>query len=208
MSFKRFFAKQAERPSGLFGRLVMSSIFNYGNAFLNNLTLETLEIKPGDHVLDVGCGTGKLVRKITNRIGDGIVEGIDYSPPMVSVARKKNRKEISRGRVNIISGDVTSCPFESERFDKICTVNTIYFWAKPESLVRILYDMLKPGGILVIAFEDIQQLEQRTLDRNVFHLYRTDQVNALMINSGFSKAIEIVSKRKGDLCFHCVVARK
>jgi hypothetical protein len=61
---------------------------------------------------------------------------------------------------------------------------------------------------LILAFEDIEQLKQRKLDQEVFHLYSKDEVQELLINAGFSKNVSIVTRKKGKLIFHCVVAIK
>lgn len=57
MSFSSFFSNQAQKPSGLFGRIVMATIFDIGNAYLNEMVNNALAIENKDHVLDIGCGT-------------------------------------------------------------------------------------------------------------------------------------------------------
>ena len=69
-------------------------------------------------------------------------------------------------------------------------------------------EILKPNGKLILAFEDIKQLKQRKLNQDVFHLYSKDEVQDLLINSGFSNDVNIVSRVNGNLIFHCVVAKK
>jgi len=71
MNFSTFFSKQARKPSGFFGHFVMSTIFNIGNANLNIFVSELLTIQTNDHVLDIGCGTGKLINNLANQINDG-----------------------------------------------------------------------------------------------------------------------------------------
>jgi hypothetical protein len=60
----------------------------------------------------------------------------------------------------------------------------------------------------IVAFEDIQQLKQRRLNKKVFHLYTKDEVQNLLINAGFSNNVSILSREKGKSVFHCVVAIK
>lgn len=208
MDFSTFFSNQARKPSGLFGSIVMSTIFNIGNAYLNKMANETIAIKNFDNVLDIGCGTGILVQKMAGQISDGYIEGVDFSPAMVSIARKKNKKSITKGIVNIIEGDINTLPLQNGKFDKICTVNTIYFWPTPEITAQKIFKILKPGGFVVIAFENIKQLEQRNLNQEVFRLYKTENVKDLLSESGFGTAVEIKTKTKGKLKFHCVVAKK
>ncbi len=207
MSFSSFFSKQAQKPSGLFGRIVMGIVFNIGNAYLNEMVNDALAIENNDHVLDIGCGTGKLIRNMATKISEGYIEGVDFSHSMVSIARKKNKMQINEGIVEIVEGDFDSLSYQNESFEKACSVNTIYFWPKPEVTAKKTSSILKPGGLLFLAFEDIRQLQQRNLNHDVFSFYTIEKVEDLLYRSGFS-AIEIISKKQGKLKFHCVVVKK
>ncbi|MDY6905131.1 MAG: class I SAM-dependent methyltransferase [Thermodesulfobacteriota bacterium] len=101
MNFSTFFSNQARKPAGLFGRFVASRIFEKGNAELNALVFETVSKIKHDHVLEIGFGTGKLIKEIADRMDDGIIEGVDFSKTMVGIARKKNRMHIKTGKVRI-----------------------------------------------------------------------------------------------------------
>jgi len=207
MYFSSFFSKQAKKPTGLFGSIVMAAIFDIGNAYLNAMAEDALAIENKDHVIDIGCGTGKLIRNMANKINEGYIEGVDFSHSMVSIARKKNKKQINKGIVKIVEDDFDSLFYQNENFDKACSVNTIYFWPKPEVTATKIFSILKPGGRLILAFEDIRQLQQRNLDHDVFNFYTLEKVEDLLYRSGFS-SVEIISKTKGKLKFHCVVAIK
>ena len=56
MTFAAFFANQARKPTGLFGRFVASQIFKKGNAEMNVFIFDSLSINAGDHVLEIGFG--------------------------------------------------------------------------------------------------------------------------------------------------------
>jgi len=208
MSFSTFFSKQARRPDGLFGRIVMSIVFDQGNAFLNDFVDELMSIQTDDRIIEIGFGTGKLIYKMAQQIDKGHIEGVDFSKAMVSIAQKRNKKNIAKGTVKIFEGDFDKMPYEKEQFSKACSVNTIYFWPTPVHTAKKIAAILKPKGKLILAFEDIEQLKQRKLNQEIFHLYSKDELQDLLINAGFSNSIKIVSRRKGKLIFHCVVAIK
>ena len=88
------------------------------------------------------------------------------------------------------------------------SVNTLYFWPTPGHTARKIADILKPDGKLILAFEDIEQLKQRKLNQEVFHLYSKDEVQDLFINAGFSNTVSILSRKKGTSISHCVVGIK
>lgn len=205
MSFSTFFSEQARKPSGIFGRWVMSLIFDRGNAFLNDFVFDQMAVQAGDRIIEIGCGTGKLISRMAGDVDGGWIEGVDFSGEMVSVARKRNNREIAGGRVNIVEGNFDEMAFEKRRFTKACSVNTLYFWPRPEHTAKKLADILTPGGRLVLAFEDIGQLKQRNLDHDVFHFYSEDDVRDLLAGAGFSGQTDIVSRKRGNLVFHCAV---
>ena len=208
MNFSSFFSEQARKPDGLFGRVVMSIVFDRGNAFLNNFVNELISIKIDDRIIEIGFGTGKLIDKMAQQIDTGLIEGVDFSKVMVSIARKRNKKNITKGKVKILEGNFDEIPFEKESFTKACSINTLYFWTKPAHTAKKIAEILKPDGKLILAFEDIEQLKRRKLNQEVFHLYSKDEVQKLLINAGFSKNLNIVTRKKGKLIFHCVVAIK
>jgi ubiquinone/menaquinone biosynthesis C-methylase UbiE len=208
MNFSSFFSEQARRPDGLFGRMVMSIVFDRGNAFLNDFVNELMSVQIDDRIIEIGHGTGKLIYRMAQHIDKGSIEGVDYSKVMVSIARKRNKKNITDGKVKILEGNFDEMPFEKESFSKACSINTLYFWPEPEHTTGKIAEILKSGGKLILAFEDIEQLKQRKLDQEVFHLYSTDEVKDLLINAGFSKNVSIASRKNGKSIFHCVVAIK
>jgi ubiquinone/menaquinone biosynthesis C-methylase UbiE len=127
MDFSAFFSKQARKPEGLFGRTVMRIVFDHGNAFLNNFVHDLMSVQSDDRIIEIGSGTGKLVYKMARKIDKGLIEGVDFSPAMVSVARKRNRNNIAKGKVRILEGDFENMPYEKEKYSKACSVNTLYF---------------------------------------------------------------------------------
>jgi ubiquinone/menaquinone biosynthesis C-methylase UbiE len=208
MNFTTFFSKQARRPEGLFGRIVMRIVFDQGNAFLNNFVNDLISVQADDRVIEIGSGTGKLIHKMAQNIDKGLIEGVDFSGAMVSIARKRNKKNIANGKVKFIEGNFDEMPYENEKFSKACSVNTLYFWPSPAHTAKKIADILKPDGKFILAFEDILQLKQRKLNQNVFHLYSIDDVQDLLIKAGFSKNVKVISRKKRNLIFHCVVAKK
>lgn len=207
MKISEFFSDQARRPSGWFGRIVMPIVFDRGNAVLNGMVKEIMAVQPDDCILEIGCGTGKLIKLMANKIETGFIEGIDFSSAMMRIARKRNKRHIARGTVTLVEANFDEKPAINPEFTKVCTVNTLYFWNHPEHTVQQVIRLLEPGGRFVMGFEDFGQLRQRKLDRDVFRLYRKDDVRHLLTGCGFSEVC-IESREKRNLLFHCAVATK
>lgn len=105
--------------------------------------LDNCGIGPGDHVLDVACGTGVLFPDYLKR-QVASVTGIDISPEMARIAAEKFPQ------VQVICGDVESTGFDRQ-FDRIMVYNAFPHFPNPGRLIRILAGMVRPGGRLSVA---------------------------------------------------------
>lgn len=149
----------------------MAAVFDYGNTTVNALMRDALEIQKDDRILEIGSGTGKFLRETAQLLDTGHIEGIDFSSTMVEMAKRRNRKSIETGRVRIRQSDFETEEYHDACFDKVCSANTVYFWPRPDEIVKKIYRILKPRGRVVLTFEDIRQLEERSLDAGIFNLY-------------------------------------
>ena len=208
MSFKTFFSEQARNPSGLFGRCIMPVIFDRGNSFLNKLMAEKLEILGDDLILEIGFGTGKLMNNIARQLDTGSIQGVDLSTTMVGIAERRNAKFIKNGKVVVRHGDFGKMHYRANSFDKIYSVNTIYFWRHPDKYLDEIHRILKAEGILALAFEDKAQLETKPLSRDIFRFYSLDEIENLLCSHGFSRSISIYSRETKSNTYHCVIATK
>jgi len=186
----------------------MSLIFDKGNLELNSFVKETLAINKSDHILEIGCGTGSLLKLIANELENGIVEGIDFSKTMISIAKKKNKKHISKKKAIIKLGNFDELQFESNSYDKIFSVNTIYFWKNPVMTISKAFDLLKANGMMVLGFHSKEEMEKMDLDENIFQLYSLQDVVHLLKTDEILKAVEIISKNGQDKVNYCAIGIK
>jgi ubiquinone/menaquinone biosynthesis C-methylase UbiE len=208
MALKTFFSEQARNPSGLFGRYVIPVIFDRGNAILNTLMEKRLAVKGDEHILEIGFGTGKLMHSIARQLVTGSIEGVDLSMTMVAIAERKNASYIKKGKVMICHGEFGKMDYRDHSFDKICSANTIYFWSHPDKYLNKIHRILKPGGILALAFEDKAQLETKPLNSDIFRFYSLEEIDNLLCTSGFSGPINIYTRKTKSNTYHCVIATK
>lgn len=120
--------------------------YDIQHAFVHQLgagVVELLAPQPGERVLDVGCGTGHLTRKIADAGAEAV--GVDASAAMVAEARR-NFPEL---RFEV--ADATTMRFD-EPFDAIFS-NAALHWVKPpEAAIERMAAAMKPGGRLVVEF--------------------------------------------------------
>lgn len=208
MIFSTYFSKQARKPTGIFGRFYMSRVFEKRNFELNSLTYDTLSIRENDHALEIGSGTGALIKEIADHLSNGLIEGVDFSKTMVALAQKKNRKHINNGKVKIHLGDFDEIPFDFNCFDKVFSVNTIYFWKNPNTSISKIYRILKPGGKMIIGFHDKDEMEKMPLNRDIFKYYSTHDIKELLSVHGSLNDIDIISKNGKQKTCYCAVGTK
>ncbi len=197
---------QSRKPSGIIGRYLMTKAFNTGNADLNSFVKETLNLQGKDRVLEIGFGTGKLINEMADIITEGVVEGIDISETMLKQASKLNKGHIAKGKVRLKNGECSILPFNSETFDKLCSVNTLYFWEEPSKYFSELFRVINHGGKIVIGFRDRNQLSNLHLDLDIFNTYQDDVIK-LLLDAGFSNGY-IVKKEGIPFISYCAVATK
>ena len=114
--------------------------------------LDLAEVRPGDAVLDVGCGTGTLLVMAAERVGPGgRLAGVEPSPEML--ARARDRAESRQQAVDLRVAPANALPFEDGSFDVVfCTLvlHHVPEEARAESLAE-MRRVLRPGGRLVVA---------------------------------------------------------
>ncbi len=201
--------ENAEKPDGFWGKLMIRSM-NKGHSELTDWALCHIKTEPGDYVLDVGCGGGKTVGKLSNMVGNGKVYGIDYSDLCIKKAEKLNHKNVLCGKVKLQKATVSALPFDSEKFDLVTAVETYYFWPDKLNDLREIWRVLKPGGKIMLVFEMLKdkndpekwsKVEERL---NIEAVSRED-IDAMLERAGF---LSIRTYVKSGTTWLCAVAVK
>jgi len=178
----RIVAQQLSHPTGLFGRL-MGRLMNRHNAKMNAFALELLELTPADRVLEIGFGGGATLSTLIERAG--FVAGIDRSQVMAERAKARYAGDMAAGRAEFREGTIEALPFEAASFDKVCTVNTIYFWRSLEVGFAEIHRVLTLGGRAVIGFLPKSHMDRMGMPRDIFTARATEDVVAALENEGF-----------------------
>ena len=150
-----------QNPAQTEGRLIrrahsydfLSNIMTLGQINrLRKMTIDLASLKPGEAILDVGCGTGAVTIPAGQRVGvSGKAAGIDPSPEMIDVARQK---AASKGLdIDLRIGVIEDLPFPNDSFDVV--TSSLMMHHLPDNLkvkgLAEIYRVLKPGGSLLIA---------------------------------------------------------
>ncbi len=116
--------------------------------------LELLAVEEGEIVLEIGFGTGFALCELAKSVGEtGKVYGIDITPEMAEITRKRLKKKALIDRAEIYEEDTRKMPFDDNLFDAVYTASTLELFDTPE-IAEILTEIkrvLKPGGRLCVV---------------------------------------------------------
>jgi arsenite methyltransferase len=179
----RFIARQLSRPTGFFGR-IMGQLMNRHNAKLNSYAVRQLELTPSDRVLEVGFGGGVSLPSLI--ASAAFVGGVDRSSDMVTRAKAIFSEAVSAGRADFREGSVEELPFEASSFERVCTVNTIYFWSSLDAGFAEIRRVLSPGGRVVVGFVPKERMDRMGMPVDIFTSRAPEDVVAALRKAGFS----------------------
>src|SRR5437764_4648011 len=102
---------------------------------------------PGQHVLDVACGTGVVA--VTAARAGARVSGLDLTPELIARARENSR--IAGVEIDWHEGDVEQMPFADRMFDTVVSQYGHMFGPRPEVAIGEMLRVLKPGGTVAFS---------------------------------------------------------
>ena len=106
-----------------------------------------IELRPGDRVLDVACGTGNVTLPLARR--GAMVTGLDLAPNLLVQARERAAAEGLT--IPFDEGDAEALPYGDGAFDVVVTMFGAMFAPRPEIVAAEFGRVLKPGGLLAMA---------------------------------------------------------
>ncbi|MBM7579529.1 class I SAM-dependent methyltransferase [Jeotgalibacillus terrae] len=158
------FFKQFSHPEGKAGK-VAGFIMSKENRKLNRWASGCLDLHPGEHVLEIGFGSGACIEKLLKK---GVtVDGLDASASMAESAEKRLTPMIESGRVRIMQGKAEHIHLPENYYDKILSVNNFPIWGEPDQALERLYSSLKSDGRIVITVQPREDNASPNLTRMV-----------------------------------------
>ena len=111
--------------------------------------VDAVEVRPGQCVLDVACGTGVIARTMAECVGpNGSIVGLDINEGMLAVARRK------APQIDWRQGMAEDLPFDSSSFDAVVCQFGLMFFEHRSKALKEMVRVLRPGGHLAVAVWD------------------------------------------------------
>src|SRR3990172_165971 len=147
-----------------------------GWAELRHTWLDFSGVRPGDCVLDVGCGTGVVARDLVERVAErGKVVGVDPSERLIEVAVRRMEERSLKGRIEFRCADGAALPFPDGSFDLVVASAVFGHIPNGPGGLAEMVGGARPGGTVVAFDHDIDMIvinaADRDLTRRIVHAY-------------------------------------
>lgn len=136
---------------------------------LLNLVVNLSNVKKGQKVLDVGCGTGLLSLKFLEK-ADCLITGIDSSPEMLSIFSEKIKKLALSERISYKLEDAAALDFKPNSFDIAASTVTLHHLKNKYQTIKKIHTILKPKGRFVLGDIDVDTTGKTTDPKRLLRL--------------------------------------
>ncbi|MDR0263669.1 MAG: class I SAM-dependent methyltransferase [Sphingobacterium sp.] len=196
-------ATQLRQPNGTAG-IGIADMMNETNIKMTLHSIDQLNIIDHEVVLELGHGNCKHLPFVLEQKSGVIYYGLEISELMNKEAEQINRQYVNRQVAFFHLYDGLKIPYDDNYFDKMFTVNTIYFWDNPLLLLSEIYRVIKPNGILNITFAQKDFMQQLSFTKFGFTLYDNKKLKQLIDKTSFKiissyTQTETVKSKTGDL---------
>ncbi len=116
--------------------------------------VDGLEIRPGDRVLEIGCGHGVAATMVCERLEGGRLTAIDRSAKMIDAAARRNAAHVEAGRAEFLVATLEAVDLGERRFELIFAVRVGLFHREPERARELAKRWLAPQGALHAFFDE------------------------------------------------------
>ena len=143
--------EESSKKQQLFDRWAPFYDFLFPSVFyqaIHKRLLDYVELPEQAKVLDIGCGTGRLLNRLAAKYANLQGTGLDFSDEMLRQARRSNRH---RPRLIFVQGAAAPLRFVDDQFDAVFNTISFLHYAEPERVLAEIYRVLRPGGMFYLA---------------------------------------------------------
>lgn len=119
--------------------------------------VDSLVLRPGDRVLEIGCGHGVAATMVCERLDGGTYTGVDRSRAMVEAAERRTARFVDDGTADFVVAHLEELDLGHRRFDVVFAVRVALFHREPDRAGRLVRPWLAPGGRLVTVYDEARR---------------------------------------------------
>jgi len=172
-------AKQLAHPQGEFGTKV-AELLNQNNRHMIRETIRAMHLQNGEKVLETGHASTGHLEYLMAQASKLTYSGVEVSALMQEAASCGNATWVESGQASFALFDGIHLSFPDNSFDKIFSVNTVFFWEKPAETFAELARVRNPGGRFCLCYGTAASLRQLPVTRHGFRLYEQAELDILI----------------------------
>lgn len=192
-------AAQLRKPNGEYA-IEVGKRMNEGNLLMNQQVIKMLCPEKNDQLLEIGMGNGFFVKEIVNLQPEISYAGCDFSEIMVAESIENNRDLVLANKADFSCACADNMPYQNNRFDKVFTLNTIYFWEDVKLVLAEIKRVLKANGLLFIGIRPKEIMDHFPITQYGFNTFSESDLVDLLKANGF-EVLESTKRDEEDLEF-------
>jgi ubiquinone/menaquinone biosynthesis C-methylase UbiE len=191
------------KPNGIGGKIT-TKLMNIMNQKQYRTVLKNIGLENNNNILDIGFGNGYMVNILFRQNILIKIYGIDISEDMFNIALSKNKQYVNNGSLKLFVEDISKTSFENNLFDKIYTINTVYFWNNLEKCFSEIKRILKPDGIFMNLIYTKEHLDKIIISKYGFNKYSVEEMEKITKDNGMEiiKILEIIKNKS-----YCIISK-
>jgi len=200
---KQFFNDHAERWLDMWYKNPATGRYDKHEKDFERL-FSLLPLKPGDQVLDAGCGTGVLAPFILERItSTGILYELDFAEKMIETNRSLN----ARDNIRFIVADAENAPLDDASCDVVICFSCFPHFQDKGKAMMALSLILKPRGVFAMShFNSSEEIKKHHASCHaVMHDHLPDEAGMRSLLQTVDMVIDVFIDEPG---FYCIIAKK
>ena len=192
--FAEYIGSQFGNPHGFVGR-ICCVIMNVINKSMYKKTVDLIDAKSDDKVMDIGYGNGYLLKYLYKKTKSDLY-GIEISADMLKQATERNKAAAKQGKLHLQIGDCCDLPYDDDFFFAVSSINTVYFWRDAVKGLSEIYRVLKAGGSFYNVVYTKEFLDDLAYTKKGFKKFEPEQLVAIGKQAGFDN-IQVKDIAKG-----------
>ena len=198
----KLMAAMLRKPDGESG-LKVADMMSDSNAKMIAASISLLDLAGAKRMLELGHATVRHLEDIYRIQPDIHYQGLEISELMISNAIAYKETHLME-LADFALYDGFHIPFPNQHFDRVMTVNTIYFWQDPKNFIREIYRVMCDQGRLVICFRQKEFMTALPFTKFGFTLYNHHDMKELIESSSFKilnvhDETEVFTNKAGEI---------
>ncbi|PHR33698.1 MAG: SAM-dependent methyltransferase [Fluviicola sp.] len=181
--------KQLRCPTGENGVEIANNM-NVSNLSMTLASIELLKLKRNERILEIGHGNCGHLKFILEEAPELSYVGLEISETMQKEAKRINANH----RADFLLYDGHTIPFDENSFNKVISVNTLYFWNDAIGFLKEIERVLQVDGVFILTFALKSFMQKLPFVKSEFNLYNEPELRELISSSNLE--IDTITHKK------------